>query len=291
MKFRYYDIKLKEIQPPNGPAEGGTSLRLIGEGMYDSTIKRLRFSTEHGSREVTATWDRKARSIGCVLPPLTWLFGGEEVSEEIVQKVTNSKVKVSLTFNNQEWIEVPDFKYHNISISHLAYVDSFAEEVESEEEKQKLWLSEEPIEQPPAEFTEEEVKKWEEDKAKRISDEKDAVLNTAKRIGAKMYVYGKNFIKTGDNCKLRFILNTKVVDITPIFKNSEKLACEIPDIGEEFDVGQYLVTVEASVNGQNFTSDGQTFNWNQIDRNMSEDELKKLMEAEEKAKGKGGKKK
>eukprot|EP00343_Euplotes_focardii_P001651 CAMPEP_0205802996 /NCGR_PEP_ID=MMETSP0205-20121125/5507_1 /ASSEMBLY_ACC=CAM_ASM_000278 /TAXON_ID=36767 /ORGANISM="Euplotes focardii, Strain TN1" /LENGTH=163 /DNA_ID=CAMNT_0053070347 /DNA_START=115 /DNA_END=607 /DNA_ORIENTATION=- len=152
------------------------------------------------------------------------VFGGEEVSDEIVAQVLNSKVKVSLTFNNQEWIEVPNFKYHNISITHIAYVEAFAEEVETEEAKQKLWLAEEIIQQAPEESTEEEVKKWEEDKDKKIADEKDAVENTAKRIGARMYIYGQSFIKAGDNLKLRFRLEAKTLDVSPIFKNSEKLA-------------------------------------------------------------------
>lgn len=63
LKFRYYDIKIKEIVPPNGPSEGGTNLKLSGEGMYDSTIKRIKFSTEKCTREVAATWDRKSKSV------------------------------------------------------------------------------------------------------------------------------------------------------------------------------------------------------------------------------------
>ena len=203
----------------------------------------------------------------------------------------NSGVKVSLTFNDQEWIEVPGFKYHNISVTHLAWVENFGEELETEEEKQKLWLSEEPIEQAPAEFTEEEIKKWEEDKEKRIADEKEATYNNGKRIGAKLYIYGTDFLKSANNLKIRFIIDQKQVEITPIFKNKEKLACEIPDLGEEIEVGSHLVTVEVTVNGQNYTSNEQKFSWTQIDRNMSEEELKKLQEAEEKSKGKGGKKK
>jgi hypothetical protein len=62
-------------------------------------------------------------------------------------------------------------------------------------------------------------------------------------------------------------------------------------MGEEIEVGQHQVVVEVTVNGQNYTSSGKTFMYNAIDRNLSEEELKKLQEAEEKAKAKGGKKK
>lgn len=223
LKFRYYDVNIEEVQPSLGPSEGGTNLKLFGTGLYDSPIKKIRFSTEKGCREVTATWDRRRRAIGCVVPPLTWIFGGEEVPEETIQEVLKTGVQVSLTFNNQEWISVPDYKYHDISVTRLAYVNNFAEDVESEEEKEKLWRSEEPIPEPPAEATEEEIKKWEEDRAKRIADEKEEVQTQAKRIDAKLYVYGTNFMKT-QNLLLRFILGQKSVDVTPIYKNEEKLA-------------------------------------------------------------------
>lgn len=62
-------------------------------------------------------------------------------------------------------------------------------------------------------------------------------------------------------------------------------------MGEEIEVGQHTVTVEVTINGQTFTKNGRTFLYNAIDRNMSEEELKKMQEAEEKAKAKGGKKK
>ena len=210
------------------------------------------------------------------------------MTEDTAKEVMASGVKVSFTFNNQEWVEVPDYKYHDTSVSRISYVENFAEEVESEEEKQNLWLAEEPIETPPAEATEEEIKKWEEDQAKRIEDETAETQATAKRIGAKLYIHGTNFLKT---MNLRFILGEKVVEVSPIYKNDTKLACEVPDMGEEIEVGQHQVAVEATVNGQNYTSNGKYFMYNAIDRNMSEEELKKLQEAEEKAKGKGGKKK
>jgi hypothetical protein len=223
-KFRYYDIHITEVNPPMGPSEGGTNLILVGSGLYDSTIKRLKISTESGSREIQANWERKRKAISCIVPPLTWLFGGEEVSDEAIQKAMAGGVKVSLTFNNQEWIDVPEFKYHDISITHIAYVDNFAEDAETEEEKEKLWLSEEPIEHPPAEATEEEVTKWHEDREKKIVDEKEEVATAAKRIDSRMYIFGDNFVKAAGKFKLRFTLGKVAIDVVPIYKNSHKLA-------------------------------------------------------------------
>lgn len=146
------------------------------------------------------------------------------MSEELIKEVIASKVQISLTYNNQEWIPVPSFKYHDISISRVAYVTNFAEEIESEEERNKLWLSEEPVARPPSGAGEEELKKLEEEKAKKIAEENQEVQTVAKRSGTKLYVYGENFIKNADNSKLRFTLGEKTVDVAPIFKNSKKLA-------------------------------------------------------------------
>lgn len=65
LTFRYYDVNIKAIEPAFGPSEGGTIIRLIGSGMYDSSIKRLKFiSAKNGIREVPAIWERKRKEIG-----------------------------------------------------------------------------------------------------------------------------------------------------------------------------------------------------------------------------------
>lgn len=291
LKFRYYDVKIGAIEPSNGPSEGGTNIRLVGGGLYDSPIKRIKFQSSTGVREVTATWERKRKAIGCVMPPLTWLFGGEDVSQEAIDEILKSGVQVSLTFNNQEWIKAPIYRYHDVSVKRVAYVSTFHEEIESEDQRKKLWHSEEPAAHPPAEANDEEIKKWNDEQSKIADEESEEVITTAKRFGVKMYIHGKNFIKSPELLKVRFKLGEKIVDVSPIFKNATKLALEIPDMGEEIEVGQHQVHVDVTVNGQNFTNSGKFFLYNAFDRNMSEEELKKLQEAEEKAKAKGGKKK
>lgn len=71
LQFRYYNIEIKSLAPMLGPSTGGTNMRLIGTGLYDSPIKKIKFSAitkeelkhGHGVREVNATWDRKSKSI------------------------------------------------------------------------------------------------------------------------------------------------------------------------------------------------------------------------------------
>jgi len=107
--FRFYDIKFTHIEPEFGLHEGGTDLHLKGDGLYDSQIKRIKFSTASGGeREVTADWDRKLKCLRCIVPPYTWLFGasenndGDEETKE--EKFSNEPINLQVTYNNQEWI-------------------------------------------------------------------------------------------------------------------------------------------------------------------------------------------
>ena len=74
-----------------------------------------------------------------------------------------------------------------------------------------------------------------------------------------------------------------------IWKAQDKLAFTIPDMGE-MEIGDHPCTVEISVNGQEYSESGVTFLYKAIDRNMSEEDLKKLEEEEAKAAGKKKKK-
>jgi hypothetical protein len=80
--FRYYDIQIQELEPAFAQSEGGASINIYGKGLYDSSIKRVKFSCNGGEREVTADWDKKLKCLKCIVPPLTWLFGGAEMEEE-----------------------------------------------------------------------------------------------------------------------------------------------------------------------------------------------------------------
>jgi hypothetical protein len=70
---------------------------------------------------VTAQWERKLKCLQCIVPPLTWLFGGVEVHDHELESIRKDPIKVLLTFNNQEWITSKDFKYHDCKVDRLAY--------------------------------------------------------------------------------------------------------------------------------------------------------------------------
>jgi len=56
-------------------------------------------------------------------------------------------------------------------------------------------------------------------------------------------------------------------------------------------VGHHLVNVEVTLNGQQFSSGGPSFLYNSVDPNLTEEELKKMDELEEKNQKKTGAKK
>ena len=83
--------------------------------------------------------------------------------------------------------------------------------------------------------------------------------------------------------RVKFTYNGQISkEIVPIFKNVKKLACEIPDFGGEIPVGHHHLNVEVTLNGQQYSSGGPTFLFNSVDPNLTDEDLKKMDELEEK---------
>jgi hypothetical protein len=170
----------------------------MGLGLYDSQNKRIKFETADGNGEriVTATWDRKMKCLQCIVPPLTWLFGGTEVPEEELEKIKATPIQVMLTFNNQEWIPARQFRYHDHKVERLAYAHTFGHEIADLSERDRLWRAEEALERYPEEMVEEERKKKDEEKAKKATEEHEESQAVAKRKGVKLLIHGQGFLKT-----------------------------------------------------------------------------------------------
>lgn len=226
----------------------------MGSGLYDSSIKRVKFLVEHGpanERVVTATWDRKLKCLQCIVPPLTWLFNGAEIPEEELEAVRRVPVRILLTFNNQEWIGAREFRYLDHKVERIAFASG---EIADPAEKEKAWRAEEPIEKYPDDLPAEEVKKRDEEKARKAQEETEESTTIAKRRGARIFIYGLDFMRV-ETLKVRFThaatgATKEVLGLSHVvFKNSRKLACEIPDLGPEVPVGNHLVGVEVSING------------------------------------------
>lgn len=106
---------------------------LAGKGLYDAGTKKIKFTTADGqnSREVQADWDKQYKAFRVTVPPYMWLYGEEaarereEALEEQKAASENGdsaapnepkkvdliaeKINISLTLNNQEWIDALSF--------------------------------------------------------------------------------------------------------------------------------------------------------------------------------------
>ena len=136
------------------------------------------------------------KCLQCIVPPLTWLFNGAEISEEELEVIKASPIKILLTFNNQEWIPSKEFKYYDHKVERIAFATGFgATEIPDQAERDRLWKAEEPIEKYPDDLPAEEVKKRDEEKLKRAQEETEESQTVAKRRGIKIFIYGTDFCK------------------------------------------------------------------------------------------------
>jgi hypothetical protein len=101
------------------------------------------------------------------VPPLSWLFNGAEVPEDELDVIRQSHpVKIQLTFNNQEWVLAKEFKYIDHKVERLAFLN-YPPELTDVAEREKIWKAEEPIEKYPDDLPAEEIKKRDEEKARK----------------------------------------------------------------------------------------------------------------------------
>lgn len=201
-------------------------------------------------------------------------------------------IKIQLTFNNQEWIQAKEFKYLDHKVERLAFMN-FPPELVDPVEREKLWKAEEPIEKYPDDLPPEEVKKRDEEKLRKAQEETEEVTTQARRRGFKLFIYGHEFLRL-ETLKVKFShpgtgVSKEVLGGAHghiVYKNSKKLGVEIPDLGPEVPIGNHMVTVEVSINGQQFSQNGSQFLYNSVDPALSEEDLKRIDEAEEKERAK-----
>jgi hypothetical protein len=146
----------------------------------------------------------------------------------------------------------------------------------------------------PEDITEEDLQKREEEKQKVAETETEESTTQAKRKGYRVFVHGKGFQRCGDVITAKFTWDDKVSRTCEcIWKNQTMLGAQIPDMGADVPEGDHMVSVEVSLNGQQFSSQNIQFLYKSVDPNLTEEDLKKMDEEDAKgAKGaKGGKKK
>jgi hypothetical protein len=181
------------------------------------------------------------------------LYGDEELSEEKQSEIKAQSclpINLTLSLNDQEWIDALSFKFHDSVVTRVAYVNNELTASLSVEERDKLWNAEEPEEALPEGLTEEELKKKEDEALKKANEETEETQTMAKRRGAKLCIYGTGFIKN-DYLMVRFTQGGTVSQyVKPVFKSQKKLCVELPDMGAEVELGTHALTVDVTTNGQ-----------------------------------------
>lgn len=123
------------------------------------------------------------------------------------------------------------------------------------EAREAEWLAEQPLEEVPEGLTEEEIQKKDEEKQKVAEAETEESTTVAKRKGYRMFIYGKDFLKANSEIVAKFCWDGQIVKTnTCVYKNSCMLATHIPDMGADVPEGEHLISVEVSLNGQQFSS-------------------------------------
>ena len=143
---------------------------------------------------MAASWDRKQKCFTCKSPPISWFFSGKKPTQEALDKLKQSQIKLSLTLNGQNWMWVGHFRYYDPAIERMAYDFDFGENM-TEEEKAKKWLEPEPLPEKPEDP--EELKKFEIEETKKIEEETETFNTTYRRAGSIFYIYGHDFRDTG----------------------------------------------------------------------------------------------
>jgi len=69
---RFYDVRVKKLEPNNDALSGGAHCKLMGDGFFDTLSKRIMFKSKYGERLIDINWDKKERSFTFIAPPLNW---------------------------------------------------------------------------------------------------------------------------------------------------------------------------------------------------------------------------
>lgn len=287
--FRFYDIQIETISPDGGPSEGGTTVKIIGTGFFDSETKNVKIVSRFGDRLRGLDWNKNEKCYEFKMPPLSWLFGGNSPTPEQEAEVKTEGVNIYLTLNGIEWFDVGTFYFYDADYERIISANFDAKL--SEEDRKNLLMREEPEVDPFANCKNEaEVEKKKVELNKIMQQEDDEIKNLFKKAGDFLYLKGQNFIKSPD-IVVQFIYENKGTRSKEVYwKNNKRIAVVIPDI-EDLEYNKiYPIRVEISYNGQDFSTTGKGINYLALDKDLTPAEKQKIADEELKKLKKGGKK-
>ncbi|EGR29393.1 rcc1 family hect domain protein, putative [Ichthyophthirius multifiliis] len=223
--FRFYDIQIHKLEPNNDALSGGATSKLMGEGFFDTLTKKIMFKSIYGERLIDINWDKKERTFSFIVPPITWLLGGQDPSPELIKQVQNGQIQVFLTLNSIQWIKVSNFLYAEAQITRIGPVPEWEKGMNEEAIKLK-WNNAEEIVDP----------------LKGLSSDAEIKKKMMNQIKYQILKFMKSTVVKG------------------VYKNSQKIGVIIPEL-DQVPQGIFDIGIEISYNGQCFSSSGKTFRY------------------------------
>jgi len=279
--FRFYDIKINRLTPNNDVSEGNSTVHIEGQGFIDSDAKKLKFISKFGERLVDLVWVKATKQYTFIVPPITWLFGGDIPTPEQINELRQEPPMLQLTLNGIEWIDVGNFYYYDPEYDRITTAQV--------PDESKWALEEDEIDPFAACKNDNEVEKKKIELAKIQQQEDDEIAHTFRKPGQYLWLRGKHFVKAQE-LFVRFIYDNKGYNGRCTYKNRTRIGVQIPEI-EDLPPGVHDVQIELSYNGQQYSKVGKGIkylavdkNWNESERKKFEDEQAKLLKAPAKKK-------
>ncbi|KRW99588.1 Regulator of chromosome condensation 1/beta-lactamase-inhibitor protein II [Pseudocohnilembus persalinus] len=270
--FRFYDIQIKKVFPNKVPFEGGATVTVQGEGLFDNVNKKMIFETEFGTRLIDLVWEKQTKSFTFIAPPISWLVGGQEPTEEMIQQIAQKGVDVKISLNQVEWIDVGKFYYINPQIEGFKPY-KMAKDLNQEQQQQKLTQTE-PLQDPFEGLGPGDDKKRNEIQ-KQLDEEIHEINNLFKKAGDYLLIVGQNFIQDTDEIQVQYLYGNNITTGKAYYKNDQQIAIQIPEI-EGVPLGIEEIQIELSFNGQQFTDCKKSFRYLAFDKYMTQQEKDKF---------------
>ena len=75
-------------------------------------LHRTIFFMINNAIKIDLKWTKKTKQFTFIIPPVSWLYGDEEVSEEQIKEFTQRELDIQLTLNGVEWNSIGYFTYY-----------------------------------------------------------------------------------------------------------------------------------------------------------------------------------
>jgi alpha-tubulin suppressor-like RCC1 family protein len=278
--FSYYKVTVERLTPDTTVNKGGTMMSIFGSGFIDSQQKRLRLSNSRTQRLIDLRWEKDQEFYFFYTPPISWLSGREDdISEAEAAEIATEPVRVEITISGKDWIDCGYYSYFEPKLKQLL-PGPVSDKTLTEEAIKEHWPKQEPIVNPFEGMNEKEAEKKRVELEKKHKEELFEIEHIFRKPHSLMYIEGEGFLDKGELMIALLEYKDFKKEVKAIFKNIKKLGIEIPLI-EGPPEGVHDISVRLSFNGgQDYGHQSLKFKYYCFNKETTEPERAKLMDAE-----------